>query len=91
MLSTPYNIAFAIGYYYGRAHPTSEEVVIAEQDMYHRANQGFEDGLTAGRRDFCDVDLPIQALAQEQMDPALGINQFAEFLSGCPERFRTKA
>ena len=33
------------------------------QDQYHSENQGFADGLAAGRRDFQDVDLPIIAEA----------------------------
>jgi len=62
----PYAIAFAIGYYYGRAFPRDAEVALPAADEYHRGNQGFEDGLAAGRRDYEDVDLPLIA---ESMDP----------------------
>jgi len=59
----PYAIAFAIGYYYGRAFPRDAYVTLPAADEYHRGNQGFEDGLEAGRRDYEDVDLPLVALA----------------------------
>lgn len=57
----PYTIAYAIGYYYGRAYSADADVPLPEHDMYHRQNQGFTDGLAAGRRDFQEVDLPIIA------------------------------
>ena len=59
---TPYTIAYALGYYYGR----SGALVISEQDRYHRENAGFDAGFEAGQRDFQDVDL---AIAAEAMDP----------------------
>jgi hypothetical protein len=59
---TPYTIAYAIGYYYGR----SGAIAIAEQDRYHRENVGFDAGFDAGQRDFQDIDLP---LAAEAVDP----------------------
>lgn len=64
----PYAIAFAIGYYYGRAFPRDAEVILPSHDEYHRGNQGFEDGLEAGRRDYEQVDLPLVALAVEAED-----------------------
>lgn len=59
----PYTMAFAIGYFYGRAFPTDIEVILPPHDLYHCGNQGFVDGLAAGRRDFQDVDLPVTAVA----------------------------
>lgn len=61
----PYAIAFAVGYYYGRAFPSylSHEIIVPEQDMGHRSNVGFDDGFKAGQRDFQEVDLPIEAEA----------------------------
>lgn len=56
-----YMVAFAIGYYYGRAHPTGEGMPMPLEDIYHRSNQGFDDGLAAGQRDFQNIDLPISA------------------------------
>lgn len=64
----PYSIAFAIGYYYGRAFPRDAEVVMSEQDMYHRSNAGFDAGLEAGRRDFEQLDLPAAAEAVDPVD-----------------------
>lgn len=61
----PYAIAYSIGYYYGRAYPRDAEVALPAADEYHRGNQGFEDGLEAGRRDYEQVDLPLVALAAE--------------------------
>ncbi len=60
----PYAMAFAIGYFYGRAYPAADQMPkLPAQDQYHSENQGFVDGLAAGRRDFQDVDLPIIAEA----------------------------
>ena len=67
----PYTIAYAIGYYYGRAYSADADVELPEADMYHRSNQGFVDGLEAGRRDFQDVDLPVIALKQAAVDEIL--------------------
>jgi len=61
----PYAIAYAIGYYYGRAYPRNALPELAPYDEYHRGNQGFEDGLEAGRRDYEQVDLPLVAMAME--------------------------
>jgi len=60
----PYAIAFAIGYFYGRAYSADQDVLLPAQDLYHKSNQGFADGLAAGRRDYGDVDLPIAAMAE---------------------------
>jgi len=60
----PYAIAFAIGYFYGRAYSADQDVLLPAQDLYHKSNQGFYDGLAAGRRDYGDVDLPIAAMAE---------------------------
>ena len=68
----PYTIAFAIGYYYGRAYSADAIVPLPEHDQYHRQNQGFTDGLEAGRRDFQDVDLPIIAMQEESSELNLG-------------------
>lgn len=65
----PYTIAFTIGYFYGRAYSTDSDVTLPEADMVHKTNRGFTDGLQAGRRDFQAIDLPIAAMAQEQVDP----------------------
>lgn len=56
----PYSIAYALGYFYGRAHGTIP--VLPEQDEYHAKNAGFNDGFAAGMRDWQDVDLPRAAL-----------------------------
>lgn len=64
----PYAIAYAIGYFYGRSYRPHEEIVLPPEDMVHRENQGFADGLAAGRRDFEEIDLPIIALAQSELD-----------------------
>ena len=61
----PYAVAYAIGYYYGRAYPRNALPELAPHDEYHRGNQGFEDGLEAGRRDYEQVDLPLVAMAVE--------------------------
>jgi hypothetical protein len=63
----PYTLAFAVGYFYGRNN-SPEDVVLPEHDIYYRANQGFADGLEIGRRDFQDIDLPIIALDQPQVE-----------------------
>lgn len=65
-MRNPYTIAFAIGYFYGRAYPTDAATIMPEHDLYHREHQGFIDGLNEGRRDYQDVDLPIIALSQPQ-------------------------
>ncbi len=67
-----YTIAYAIGYYYGRAYSADADVPMPDHDMYHRQNQGFTDGLEAGRRDFEDVDLPIIALQEQSPELTLG-------------------
>jgi len=64
----PYTIAFAIGYYYGRAYPRDDTPVMSDADMYHRNNKGFEDGLAAGRRDFEELDLVAAAESQDPVD-----------------------
>lgn len=64
----PYAIAFSIGYYYGRAFPIDAMPSIRPHDERHRANKGFDDGLEAGRRDYQEVDLPIQAM-EENINP----------------------
>lgn len=64
----PYTMAFAIGYFYGRAYPTQVEPTMPVQDLYHRENQGFTDGLEAGRRDYREIDLPLEALAQSKAE-----------------------
>lgn len=68
----PYTIAYAIGYYYGRAYSADEYIAMPEHDMYHRQNQGFVDGLAAGRRDFQEVDLPIIATQESAGAVILG-------------------
>ena len=65
----PYAIAFAIGYFYGRAYSADQDVLLPAQDLYHKSNQGFADGLEAGRRDFQDIDLPIIAESHDVVDP----------------------
>lgn len=60
----PYSTAYAIGYYYGRAFPVDAEVTLPEEDQSKANNQGFYDGLAAGRRDYSEVDLPVAALAE---------------------------
>jgi len=64
-----YAIAYSIGYFYGRAYPIDQDVPLPPQDLYHRQNQGFTDGLEAGRRDFQDIDLLIIAEVEAQVDP----------------------
>jgi len=63
-----YAMAFAIGYYYGRAYGGIANVTLPEHDIYHKNNQGFSDGLVAGRRDFQEIDLPILAMEQPHVD-----------------------
>lgn len=65
----PYSIAYAVGYYYGRSYGPNELIDLPENDLCYSTNQGFEDGVAAGRRDYAEVDLPIVALAQDQVDP----------------------
>jgi hypothetical protein len=60
----PYSIAFAIGYYYGRAFPADAQIAMPPEDQSRASNKGFYDGLAAGRRDYGDVDLPIAAMAE---------------------------
>jgi len=63
----PYTLAYARGYYYGRAYCGQEiNSLISEEDMYWRDTVGFRDGLEAGKRDFQEVDLPFEASAHDQ-------------------------
>ncbi len=71
-MQNPYTIAYAIGYYYGRAYSADADVPLPEHDMYHRQNLGFTHGLEAGRRDFQEVDLPIIAEQQHVGELILG-------------------
>jgi hypothetical protein len=64
----PYTLAFAIGYYYGRAYPRDAHPALSDADMYHSTNKGFDDGLAAGRRDFEEVDLVAAAESQDPVD-----------------------
>ena len=58
----PYTLAYARGYYYGRAFCGIElEAKISEEDVYWRNTVGFRDGLEAGKIDFQMMDLPQAA------------------------------
>lgn len=60
MTSNAYTLAYACGYFYGRAY--GEDAEIKEEDAVYRSNQGFLHGLEAGRMDFEAIDLVDQAL-----------------------------
>jgi len=62
-------MAFAVGYYYGRAGGGIGDVTLAEHDIGYKKNQGFLNGLSVGTSDFLEVDLPAIALSQSQVDP----------------------
>lgn len=64
-MMTPYAIAFAVGYYYGRAYPRDAEVTLPAADECYRSSEGFTDGLEVGRGDYENVDLPLIAMATE--------------------------
>ena len=64
----PYTLAFAIGYFYGRAYPRDAYPTLPLADIHHSTNKGFEDGLAAGRRDFEEVDLVADAEAQDPQE-----------------------
>jgi hypothetical protein len=68
----PYTVAYAIGYFYGRSYSADTEVSLPEHDLYHKGNQGFTDGLAAGKRDFEEVDLPIIAMQEPNSSITLG-------------------
>jgi len=71
-MNHPYTVAFAIGYFYGRAHDAAAGITMPEHDMYHRSNAGFTAGLEAGRRDFQEIDLPLVALQENAGAVVLG-------------------
>ncbi len=56
-----YTIAYAVGYYYGRAYPADEIIPLKDADLAVVNNQGFQDGLSAGRHDYMALDLPAEA------------------------------
>ena len=60
----PYAIAYAIGYFYGRAYPRDVNIPLPEEDQSRVDSNGFHDGLEAGRRDYEAIDLPLVALAE---------------------------
>ena len=65
----PYTLAYARGYYYGRAFGGNElESKLSIEDLYWRESAGFLDGLEAGRKDFEDLDLTAAAMAQDPVD-----------------------
>ncbi len=66
MSMNAYTIAYAVGYYYGRAYPSNEQVQMPEEDQAVVKNQGFQDGFIAGRHDFEKLDLPREAAIAEQ-------------------------
>ncbi len=59
-----YTIAYAVGYYYGRAFPADAPIDMKEEDLAITSNQGFQDGLLAGRHDYVALDLTQEALSQ---------------------------
>lgn len=64
---TPYTTAYAVGYFYGRAYPSSDrsDITMPEQDYCYRNTVGFKNGFEAGQRDFERIDLSLEALAAE--------------------------
>jgi hypothetical protein len=69
MTRNPYTLAYARGYYYGRAYCGQEpETPMSMEDLYWRDTVGFNDGLAAGKRDFQDLDLTAQAMSQDPVD-----------------------
>lgn len=66
-----YTKSYAIGYFYGRVYPSylADGITMPPQDHYIRDHVSFKDGFEAGQRDFQDVDLPMEAISQEQVDP----------------------
>lgn len=60
MTSNAYTLAYACGYFYGRAH--GEGAIIKEEDAVYRSNQGFLHGFEAGQMDFEAIDMVEQAL-----------------------------
>lgn len=69
MTKNPYTLAYARGYYYGRAYCGQElDTLMSMEDMYWRETVGFRDGLEAGKIDFQDLDLTAQAMGQDPVD-----------------------
>ena len=64
----PYTIAFAIGYYYGRAYPYDAMPRLPEADIPYAGTHGFIAGLERGQHDFGEVDLVTAAEAQDPVD-----------------------
>lgn len=63
MTKDPYTLAYARGYYYGRAFCGIEPVTdMSDEDLIWRDSVGFRDGLEAGKNDFQTLDLPHEAL-----------------------------
>ena len=66
MTKDPYTLAYARGYYYGRAFCGIElDVIMSVEDITWRDSLGFKDGLEAGKNDFQALDLPNEALQHE--------------------------
>lgn len=60
---TPYSIAYAVGYFYGRSRgyiPTGSD--LPQEDESLLQNQGFNAGFEAGQRDYQAIDLVGQAV-----------------------------
>ncbi len=69
MSNNTYTVAYAVGYYYGRAFPEDSYENMPPVDITLKDTQGFRDGLAAGRHDFEVIDLTTQALAEKEVDP----------------------
>lgn len=62
MTKDPYTLAYARGYYYGRAYCGIEPITdMSTEDLCWRDSVGFLDGLEAGKNDFQTLDLPKEA------------------------------